>query len=156
MGGDIFGNLAIAGAFLYKLISGNAVTSATDAIAIGLLGILLVLSTNVDSLRSLTFDKDGFKVELDQLEKKTSENDRAITDLILLSMGEHTYGNLRKLANGTFGHYDKEHFMGLETELYHLRNLEASMKLRSVRVASSVSRDLTEASRFPRRRFFDS
>ena len=38
-------------------------------------------------------------------------------------MGPHGYLNLRKLATGAFGQYTNELHMGLETELYHLRNL---------------------------------
>ena len=40
-----------------------------------------------------------------------------------IDIGSHAYLNLRKLATGAFGQYTNELHMGLETELYHLRNL---------------------------------
>jgi hypothetical protein len=38
-------------------------------------------------------------------------------------MGPDAFLNLKKLATGAFGQYTKERHMGLETELYHLRNI---------------------------------
>ena len=117
------GIASIEAALLYKLIAGQAGTSTTEIIvAICIVGTLFVLSPNLDSLRELSLGKEGFRVQLAKLEKKTSENEHAILDLILLSMGRDAYHNLTKLARG-FGPYEKEPFMGLETELYHLRNL---------------------------------
>jgi hypothetical protein len=111
-------------ALLYKLIAGQAATNPTEVIiAICIVGILFLLSPNVDGLKLISFGKEGFKAELEVLQKKTSENEQAIADLILLSMGDDAYLNLRKLATGAFGPYKKELHMGLETELYHLRNL---------------------------------
>jgi len=109
-------------ALLYKLIAGPSATNPTEVIvAICIVGILFLLSPNVDSITLVSFG--GFRAELKVLQKKTSENERAIADLILLSMGDDAYLNLRKLATGAFGTYKKEHNMGLETELYYLRNL---------------------------------
>jgi hypothetical protein len=109
-------------ALLYKLIAGQAATNPTEVIvAICIVGILFLLSPNVDSITLVSFG--GFRAELQVLQKKTSENERAIADLILLSMGDDAYLNLRKLATGAFGTYNNEHNMGLETELYYLRNL---------------------------------
>ena len=111
-------------ALLYKLIVGQPAANPTEVIiAICIVGILFLLSPNVDGLKLISFGREGFKAELEVLQKKTYENERAITDLILLSMGDDAYFNLRKLATGAFGQYKKEPNMGLETELYHLRNL---------------------------------
>jgi hypothetical protein len=116
------GIASIEVALLYKLIAGQAATNPREVIiAICIVAILFLLSPNVDSIKLLSFG--GFRAELDVLQKKTSENERAITDLILLSMGDDAYLNLRKLATGAFGPFKKPPHMGLEMELYHLRNL---------------------------------
>ena len=95
-------------------------------------GFLLVLSTQMEGLSSLSLNKEGFTVQLRDLRVRTLQNDRAIAindlalanlDLLLLSMGSGAYGNLRKLASGAFGPYEMRPSEGLETELYHLRNL---------------------------------
>jgi protease I len=117
----VLGLWVIEAALLYKLITGQAATGVIGAICF--VGILLMLSLNVHSLRLISFGKEGLRAELEVLQNKTSENDRAITDLFILSMGPDAYRNLRKLATGNFGQYKKERHMGLETELYHLRNL---------------------------------
>jgi len=117
------GILLIEAALLYKLITDQATSQTEVIIAICILGIFFVLSSNVDNLRIFSIGKEGFRAELEVLQEKTSENDQAITDLILLSMGRDAYKNLQKLATGNFGQYNKVHHMGLETELYHLRNL---------------------------------
>jgi hypothetical protein len=109
---------------LYKLIKGQIATDPRELIlAVCVVGILFVLSFNADSLKLISFGKEGFRAEMEGLQRKTAEIDRAITDLILLSMGHYTYRNLQKLATGAFGKYKMEPHMGLETELYHLRNL---------------------------------
>lgn len=112
------GIASIAVALIYK-----PATSSAAVIATGIVGFLFVLLLNVGSLKSFTLGTEGVKAELEVLQKKTSENDAAITNLILLSMGTDAYHNLQKLATGAYGPYKKEHYMGLETELYHLRNL---------------------------------
>jgi hypothetical protein len=118
------GIASIEAALLYKLIVVQAATNPTEVIiAICIVGILFTLSPNVDSMKLISFGKEGFKAELEVLQKKTNENRRAITDLILLSMGDDAYLNLRKLATGAFGPFKKPLHMGLEMELYHLRNL---------------------------------
>ena len=118
------GIASIGAALLYKLIASQNAESPTGVIvAICIVGILFVLSSNTDSLRLISVGREGFRAELEVLQKKTSENDRAITEMILLSMGPDAYFNLKKLASGDFGEYEKESHMGLETELYHLRNL---------------------------------
>jgi len=119
------GIASIAAALLYKLIVGGAATSATEIIvAICIVGTLLALSPNLDSLKELSLTKEGLRVQLQELQKKTAENEQAIVDLILLSMGDETYKTLTMLADSNgFGKYTKEHHMGLESELYHLRNL---------------------------------
>jgi hypothetical protein len=118
------GIASIEVALLYKLIAGQAETSQTEMIiAICFVAILFVLSSNVDSLKSISFGKEGFKAELEVLQKKTFENDQAIADLILLSMGPDAYFNLKQIATGNYGPYEKKPHIGLETELYHLRNL---------------------------------
>ena len=116
------GIASIEVALLYKLIVGQAATNPTELIiAICIIGILFMLSPNMDSITLVSFG--GFRAELEVLQKKTSENERAIANLILLSMGEDAYLNLRKLATGAFGPFKKPPHMGLEMELYHLRNL---------------------------------
>jgi hypothetical protein len=121
----VFVGLAgIESVLLYKLIASQAEINPTELIvAICIVGILIMLSSNADGLRSISLGKEGFKADLEVLRQKTDENDRAITDLVLSSMGPDAYFNLRKLASGNFGPYKKEHYLGLETELYHLRNL---------------------------------
>jgi len=117
------GIASIEAALLYKLIASQAITSATEIIvAICIIGALLVLLPNLESLSELSLGKGGLRVQLAALERKTSENEKAIVDLILVSMGRDAYRNLIKLARG-FGPYKMEPFIGLETELYHLRNL---------------------------------
>jgi hypothetical protein len=118
------GIVSIAIALLYELIIGQAATNPTAMItAICIISLLLLLSPNVDGLKSLSVGKESFRAELEVIQRKTSENERAITDLSLLSMGDDAYLNLCKLATGNFGKYKKERNMGLETELIHLRNL---------------------------------
>ena len=108
------GIASIEAALLYKLIAGQAATSATEIIvAICIIGILFVLSPNLDSLRELSLGKEGFRVQLAVLQKKTSENEQAIVDLILLSMGRDAYHNLTKLARG-FGPYEMEPLWALK------------------------------------------
>ena len=116
------GIASIEVALLYKLIVGQAATNPTELIiAICIIGLLFMLSPNMDSITLVSFG--GFRAELEVLQKKTSENERAIADLILLSMGNDAYLNLQKLATGAFGPFKKPPHMGLEMELYHLRNL---------------------------------
>jgi len=115
------GIASIEAALLYKLIVGQ--TSTELIIAVCIVGILLLLSSKVDALALIVLGKEGFKVELRDLQKRISENERAIIDLIVHAMGDEAYGHLRTFANGPYGPYHKEHYMGLETELYHLRNL---------------------------------
>ena len=118
------GVASIEVALLYKLVASQVATSPTELIiAICIVGVLFLLSPIVDGLKSISIGKEGLKAELEVLQKRTSENEHAITELILLSMGEDAYLNLQKLATGAFGQYKKEPHMGLETELYHLRNL---------------------------------
>ena len=115
------GIASIEAALLYKLIVGK--TSTELIIAVCIVGILLLLSSRLDALASISMGKEGFKAELRDLRKRISENERAIIDLIFLSMGDDAYINLKKLATGHFGKYEKPPDIGLETELYHLRNL---------------------------------
>jgi len=92
--------------------------------------------------------KEGFKAELEVLQKRTSENERAITDLFLLSMGDDAHLNLRKLATETFGPYKKEPNLGLETEPYHLRSLGyvilKNQKARSIREIPGSGDELSD------------
>ena len=118
------GIFSIEAAFLYKLIMGQAETEVI--IAICFVGILFLLWYKADSLKGISADKDGIKVELEvrQLQKEVTENKQEIVDLILLSMGKETFDTLKKLARDVgFQGYNKPHYEGLETELYYLRNL---------------------------------
>lgn len=118
------GLVGVEAALLYKLIASQPGTSTTGLIfAICVIAILFLLSSNADGLKSISLGKEGFRADLEVLQQKVDENERAITDLILSSMGPGAYFNLQKLATGKFGPYKKEHYLGLETELYHLRNL---------------------------------
>jgi uncharacterized membrane protein YtjA (UPF0391 family) len=109
------GIASIEAALLYKLIAGQAATSATEIIvAICIVAILFVLSPHLDSLQELSLGKEGFRVQLKILQKKTAENEQAIVDLILLSMGADAYENLTKLARGKFGPYVMEPFRVLK------------------------------------------
>ena len=112
----------IEAALLYKLIAGEAQTNQTELIiAICIVGVLVMLLPKLDSLSSVKLG--SFKAELKDLKKKTADNEQTLSGFIILSMGPDTYLNLKKLAHGDFGEYVKEPHMGLETELYYLRNL---------------------------------
>jgi hypothetical protein len=115
--------VGIEAALLYKLIEGGGESSPMELTAICVLAIVVVLASNADSLKLISLGKEGFRAELEVLQKKTSRHDQTITEMVALSMGRDAYQNLRKLARGAFGPYEKEPHMGLETELYHLRNL---------------------------------
>lgn len=118
------GLTGIEAGLLYKLIAGQSPISPTVLIiAVCTFGILLLLSVKVESLRSISMTREGFEAKLDKLQTKTSENEKTLANVLLLSMGDDAYRNLRKLADGTFLEFEKPHYMGLETELYHLRNL---------------------------------
>jgi hypothetical protein len=121
----VFVGLAlIEASLLYKLVAEQTQASPGELIiAVCAVGILLLLSSKVEGLKAISMGTQGFKAELQVIERKTSDNERAITDLIVLSMGESTYTNLKKLAKGSFGEFRKEPYVGLETELYYLRNL---------------------------------
>jgi hypothetical protein len=115
------GFLYITGAvLLFKLVSKF---SLDLFLAVGIIAILLILILRVEDLKSLTFGKEGLKAELEVLQNKIDKNKQELYSLISLSMGKETYENLQKLANGKFGPYIKEKHMGLEAELYYLRNL---------------------------------
>lgn len=123
--GAVFAGLAaIEAALLYKLIWGQVSANSTELItAICLIGILLLLTGTLEGLKSISFGKEGFKAEIERLEKRTATLEREIAHLTLSSMGDDAYFNLRKLARGDFGPYRLEEQIGLYTELYHLRNL---------------------------------
>ncbi len=117
----VFLGIATIGlALLYKLMTGEATTGVF--IALCFVGVLFMLWYKIDEIKLVSFGKDGFKAELEVLREKTSENERTINELIFLSMGDDAFFNLQKLAEGNYGQYKKERHMGLETELYHLRN----------------------------------
>ncbi len=105
---------------LFKLVSNF---SLDLLLAVGIVTILLILTLNVENLKSISLGKDGLKAEMQELQKKIDKNKQKLYDLISLSMGEDAYENLKKLASRQFGDYTKEKYMGLETELYYLRNL---------------------------------
>lgn len=118
----VFLGIATIGlALLYKLMTGEATTGVF--IALCFVGVLFMLWYKIDEIKLVSFGKDGFKAELEVLREKTSENERTINELIFLSMGDDAYKNLGKFADGDYGEYTKQHGEGLETELYHLRNL---------------------------------
>jgi hypothetical protein len=88
------GIASIEAALLYKLIAGQGGTSATEIIvAICIVGTLLVLSPNLDSLKELSLGKEGFSVQLEVLQKKISENEQAIVNLILRRPNRHFAGD---------------------------------------------------------------
>lgn len=91
--------------------------------AIGSLAILFMLTLRLNNIRVIAVGKDGVKVDLDAIQNKIDESKQELYILISLSMGKDTYFNLQKLASGAFGKYRKQRNMGLETELYYLRNL---------------------------------
>jgi protease I len=119
------GLASVQAALLYKLIAGQSAPNPAEMIAaICVVGILLVLASNVDRMESLSLTKKGFGLKLAQLEQKTNENAAAVERLILESMGPDAYKNLTKFARPQgFEEYEKRHHEGLESELYHLRNL---------------------------------
>jgi hypothetical protein len=123
----VFLGLALVeAALLYELIRGQSSPSPGGMVAaICIVGILLVVASNVDRIESLSLTKEGFKVSLEKLEYKIDESQKAIVELILWSMGPNAYKNLKKFAARPQGYleYKKPHYEGLETELYHLRNL---------------------------------
>jgi hypothetical protein len=117
--------VSIEAALLYRLVGHDVALSSTELLgAICILGTLLVVIGKVEGLKSISLGKEGFKAEaLEQLQKHTDALQRAVEQLILVSMGKDAYENLAKLASGAFGEYTIEHHIGLETELYHLRNI---------------------------------
>ena len=119
------GLASVEAALLIKLIAGQSAPSPGGMVAaICVVGILLVVASNVDRMESLSLTKEGFNVSLEKLENKIDENQKAIIELILGSMGPPAYNNLKKFAQPEgYGEYEKPHYQGLETELYHLRNL---------------------------------
>jgi len=118
------GIVTIEGSLLYKLITGPVIVNSAELIgAICVVGILLILTGNLYAIEAISLSGKGFRAELRELNQKTTEVKQAVADLILLSMGDEAYLNLTKLASGTFGPFTKEAHMGLETELYHRRNL---------------------------------
>jgi hypothetical protein len=114
---------AVIAALLYRFLASQSAISGLELGAICFLALLFLLVSNVDKITNVTMGTSGFSLELQQLKMATSANDQAISDLILLAMGPATFYNLSKLASGSFGPYVKEKHIGLETELYHLRNL---------------------------------
>jgi hypothetical protein len=98
---------------LFKIVNSY---SLDLILAICIVATILILTFNMENLKSISLGKDGLKAELEVLQKKTDES-------ISLSMGKDAYTNLQKLASGKFGKYRKERHVGLETELYYLRNL---------------------------------
>jgi hypothetical protein len=116
------------GVLLFKLISQF---SLDLFLAISIVVVLLILTTlRLENLKAIAVGKDGLKVdleviqnEIDRNKQETDQNKQELYTLISLSMGKDTYFNLQKLASGAFGKYRKQRNMGLETELYYLRNL---------------------------------
>jgi hypothetical protein len=122
--GIFSGLVSIEVALLFKLIRSPAATDPTwIVVAICMVGALFILSPNLSSLASLSLGKEGLKAELKVLHRKTSHLEQEILRLTMMSMGDLCYRNLLKLASGTFVNFDKPHHRGLESELYHLRNL---------------------------------
>lgn len=121
----LVGIAVIDGVLLYKLLVTQQIeASPTEIIAaICIVSVLFVLSPNLGSLRELSLGKDGFKLQLEVLRRKTAENEDAIVHLILGSMGPEPYKVLTLLARGELKSFTKEPNQGLEMDLYHLRNL---------------------------------
>jgi protease I len=98
-------------------------------LSIAIVSTILLLTLVVDHLQSISIGKDGLKAEIRELRDVIKANETELFKLISLSMGDHTYCNLRKFVNenGTgprsYGDYKKPHHQGLESELYYLRNL---------------------------------
>jgi hypothetical protein len=64
------GIVSIEVALLYKLMASQAATNPTEVIiAICIVGILFLLSPNVDGLKLISFGKAGFRAELEVLQQ---------------------------------------------------------------------------------------
>ncbi len=92
-------------------------------LSIGIISVMLLITLVIEKVKSLSIGKEGLTAKIEVLQKKLKNNEKELYKLISLSMGEDTYFNLKKLASGKFGIYEKPHYQGLETELYYLRNL---------------------------------
>jgi hypothetical protein len=121
----VIAGLAITeAALLYKLIVGQVATGSTELIiAICVVGVLLLLTGRIDSIESISVGKRGITAKMERIERRTTYLEREVEDLVFLSMGDDAYKNLQKLATGQFLNYRMPELEGLETELYHLRNL---------------------------------
>ncbi len=91
-------------------------------LSIAIASSLLLLTLIVDHLQSISIGKNGLKAEIRELRDVINANETELFKLISLSMGDHTYCNLRKFVNenGTgprsYGDYKKPHHQGLEIE----------------------------------------
>ena len=105
---------------LYKLAEEH---SLYLVLSIGIVAVLLILTLIIKSLRSISIGKGGLKAEIGELRDKIAKNEKELYNLVSLSMGKHTYINLKKLAENEFKPFEKQHHYGLESELYYLRNI---------------------------------
>jgi hypothetical protein len=111
----------IVTALMVKLSAGQMVPAPTELL-VAIVSVAALLLVTGRELKTISVGKDGLKLELAQLQEAINGNREAIAELTLLAMGAETLVNLEKLESGHFGEYEKEPFLGLETELYYLRN----------------------------------
>ena len=87
-------------------------------------------------------------VEIGALEKKVEDVQKEVSDLservaevFLYAMPSAMYANLKKLNSGKFGDYEMS--LGLERELYHLRNM-GYIEVESIKSIPSPGSNLSD------------
>ena len=96
-------------------------------VALILFGVLVFRKPLVERIKEGASLKIG-PVEFGALEKKVDDVKKEVSDLsdkvanvFLFAMPDSMYANLKKLGSGRFGKFEMS--MGLERELYHLRDM---------------------------------
>ena len=105
---------------LFRLLP-SPTTDPSLLLAIVFIAVLAVLLLRIGDLASLSVGKEGIAAQLQAVNVKADQANRAISELFLLTMSERMFSNLRKLVGGHFGEYDLG--PGLERELRHLRDV---------------------------------
>lgn len=109
----------IEAVLLLMLISRQA--NELIIVAIIAIAFLLFLIPRLEDVISLTFDRGKLENKLSTISKKLATTNTRIDKLVLLSLSESMYKNLKKFAAGNFGAYEMSD--GLEREIYYLRDI---------------------------------
>ena len=116
-------------------------------IALILLGILMFRKPLLERIERGASVKVG-PVEIGALEEKVKDVQKEVSDLservakvFLFAMPGTMYDNLKKLSSGKFG--DFEMSLGLERELYHMRDM-GYIQVESIKGIPSQGSDLSD------------